>query len=165
MALVTKESVLAHTLITDDDHALKVLDFAPQAEERMRDVLTEEVERNPQIFRWFDEEVKWFDERNRGDIYDAIVDQDSPWEKDDKDRLRHAETLFAFAEALPVLNIKLLEDGGIAQSTGWDRSRTQYRSERQSALTQVGLRSQAVRLARGLLHRHDRDDPNSAYVL
>lgn len=165
MSIVTKESVLAHTLITDEDHAQKVVDFGPQAEERMRDVLTEEVERNPELFRWLDKELKWFDERNRGDIYDAIVDGDSPWVKADKDRLRHAETLFAFAEALPVLNIKMLEDGGIAQSTGWNRSRTQYRSERQNALTQVGLRSQAVRLARGLLHRHDRDDPNATYVL
>jgi len=160
MSLVTVNSVFNHTVIDDVDHAQTIAGFGPQAEERMRGVLTQETDGHSDLGV-----VTYLVERNRGNIYDRIVDGDDPWTSGDKDRLKRAETLYAFAESMPQLNLDLADGGGFVQSTGWDQSRTQYRRESEIAESQAGIKTQAIRLARGLLSRHDREDPSPVYVL
>jgi len=166
MSLVTETSVYEMTVVDDFDHAETVKMFGPQAEERMRSVLTADAD--PHWQRRSAGFVDHFDlpvEQNRGDVYDAIVDGDDPWTSDDKDRLRRAETVFAFAEALPSLNIDMAEGGQLVQSTGFDQSRTSYRTESSLSSLQTNLKKGAIRLARGILSRHDRDDPEPVYTL
>lgn len=166
MSLVTPTSVLDVTVVDDSDQAFTVKMFGPQAEERMRQVLTEDAD--PHWQRRLHDWVEAYDlpvERNRGDIYDQIVDQDDPWTQGDKDRLRRAETIYAFAEALPSLNINMTESGSLVQSTGFEQSRTNYRREGSLASLQTNLKKGALRIAQGLLSRHNRDDPEPVYHL
>lgn len=155
MSLVTTASVKEHTVLQDTDHAKTVTKFGLQAEERMREALTDDW---PSVH-------PVGSRRNRGDIYDAIVDGDSPWTTADKDDLQQAETIYALAEALPSLNIDMADDGQLVQSTGFEQSRTRYRTESSVADLQKGLKNQAIRIAVGLRSRHNRDDPDPVFVL
>ena len=160
MSLVTIQTVLDHVLVDKDvDQARKIARFGAQAEERMRTILTPERRRPVYFGRIATRDPE------RGRLYDEIVDGDAPWTSDDKDRLAHAETLYAFAEALPQLNLKKSDDGGYVRSTGFDQTRVSYQSEAEIAQTQAGIKAQAVRLATGLLDRHDLDQRTPTYVL
>lgn len=156
MPLVTTTAVKDYTVLTDTDHAQTVTKFGLQAEERMREALTAD---------WPTLVGQVGDRRNRGDLYDAIVDGDAPWTDDDKEDLRQAETIYAFAEALPSLNMDISEGGQLVQATGWEQSRTRFRTESSVAQLQKSLKNQSVRIAVGLRSRHNRDDPDPVYVL
>lgn len=164
MSLVTPNTVLDHIRVIDGDadRAQTVADHGPQAEERMRDVLTAD---RGQIRDSEGRPAGIINQRDRGDVYDDIVDGDGDWDSNDKDRLEKAETVYAFAESLPELNIDISEGGGLVESTGFEQSRTRYRTTRSIAQTQSALKSQAIRMARGLLSRHNREDPDPVYVL
>lgn len=157
MALTTPQSVLEHTIIDEPDRAATVTGFADQAEERMRDLLTPDENRDLGYLSFYT--------RDRGAIYDDIIDQIDPWDQSDKDRLKKAETYWAFAEALPHLNIRISDSGGLIREEGFQENTTRLKSESQVAQTQQGIRTQALRIARGLLSRHDREDPTPIYVL
>lgn len=165
MPLVDRGSVFEQTFINDLDRAEEVARFGPQAEERMRDVLTADKDRDSPLIDWFGEETRLLRHRDRGDIYQNIVDQVSPWDSDDKDRLKRAETLWALAEALPHLNVRVSDSGGLISEEGFQENTTRLKSESQVAQTQQGIRTQALRIARGLLSRHDRKEPSPVYIL
>ena len=165
MSLVTIQTVFDHVLVNNDvDQAEAVVKFGPQAEERMRTILTPERGMASNFARIGDFQTILRDSR-RGRYYDEIVEGDAPWVGADKDRLAHAETLYAFAEAMPQLNLKKSDDGGYVRATGFDQTRVSYQSEAEIAQTQAGIKTQAVRLAEGLLDRHDLDDRSPTYVL
>lgn len=166
MPLVDPSSVLNQTIIDEPERAVTVAGFGDSAEERMRDLLTgDRTDDEIPLTDYPAEADHRLRLRDRGDIYDDIVDQVGFWDTDDKDRLKKAETYWAFAEALPHLNIRISDAGGLIREEGFSENTTRLKSESQIAQTQQGIKTQAIRMARGLLSRHNRDDPDPVYVL
>ena len=59
-----------------------------------------------------------------------------------------AESLLAVAEALPLLNLRVTEKGGLVDAVGWDASRAEMLSQREITRLTDSLRERAMLLVR-----------------
>lgn len=80
--------------------------------------------------------------RELGDArYEALATRDA--DDEEKDDLVEAESLLAFAHALPMGNLKPDENGTLTRARGMDRSRREIMSQRELAAYQRQFKGQA----------------------
>lgn len=150
MPLVDTSSVIKHTQIDDPDLAMQVVNHGTQAEQRMRKKLTyEHSDPTPMV-------VPLDEGRAYGSLYDDIVDKKDRFTQSDKDRLKKAETLYCYGEAIPLMNLQQATDGSFVKSTGFEQSRTNYKSQDEMQQAATEAKSQALRIAESLKPVDDR---------